>query len=56
MFVANEEFDNLDNPWGEIKLHRYSNIDSNNQTMENEDEIIPLKECNEKRDIYSLNY
>ena len=39
-----EKFDINDNPYGEYKLHRYTNInDPKNETV---DKIIPLEACN----------
>jgi hypothetical protein len=51
-YVNDPTFDNLDNPYGIIKLHKYTNMDNANDTDPNEeprgkfrDDVIPLYEC-----------
>ena len=58
--MDSEEFDNLDNPWGELKLHRYTNMASadapEGEVIDVKDEIIDLKECTEgETDMWSTN-
>ena len=48
--VVDPDYDNDDNPYGEIKLHRYNNIQDMKNILkegkvEDKDDIIPLKRC-----------
>lgn len=52
VYIQDPEFDNNDNPYGKISLHRYTNMDGPEDTDPEEDpmgpnriEEIPLYEC-----------
>ena len=60
IYIQDPEFDNEDNEYVEIKLHRKTNmIDENDyiDKIHNEihDVIIPLKICSDHEDEWSLN-
>ena len=53
IYINDPEFDNEDNEYGEIKLHRYTNMKhrfdygelAEKEDLEFRDEIVPLKKC-----------
>jgi len=56
LYVNDPDFDNFDNPFAEIKLHRYTNMNDKNDTnkildnpLDNpiKDEVLNIKECEE---------
>ena len=54
--VTNETYDNDDNPYGEFKLHLYTNMRDINGTLiyedpdQFDDRVIPLVECSDLSD------
>ena len=50
VLVEDLDYNNNDNPYGEIKLHRYTNIQNKDNITgevyrDDKDEVIKLKEC-----------
>ena len=53
MYVNDPDFDNFNNSYAEIKLHRYTNMNDENDTDGNldnpiKDEVLNIKECDEE--------
>ena len=61
IYVDDPNFDNNDNPYGEIKLHKITNMDNMNDTYYTDDmatenlrdELIPFRVCNEESERWS---
>jgi len=62
--VNDADFDNFDNPYAEIKLHRYTNMNDKYDTEGNLDnpiidEVLNIKECDDEEsyeDIWNANH